>query len=108
MIESSNRANNAGTLEEHMSSNEVVLREVIGVPEAQIDMSVGGKVEDGIDVESAKTCEHVSVPCYVTVDKGKVGPALQHSRVVPRATIVQFVEGYDVVRSRVLGHQVTD
>ena len=91
-----------------MSSNEVVLREVVRVSEAKIDMSVSGQMEHCIDIESAKTGEHIGISRYVTMNECKIRPTFQHSRVVPGATIVQFVEGNDVVQSRVLCHQVTD
>ena len=88
MVETPNGSNNPSAFEEHMSSDEVVLREVVRVSEAKIDVSVGGKMEDCINVESAKTCKYVDVSRYVTVDEGKVRPTLQHSGVVPRAAIV--------------------
>ena len=79
MIETLHGADNPSALEEYMSSDEIVLRKVIGVSETEIDVSVGSKMKDSINVESAKAREYVGISRYVTVNEGKVRPALQHS-----------------------------
>ena len=47
-----------GALQQHVGAIHVGVGEAVGVAKAQVDMRLGGKVEDGVDVVSLQAGDH--------------------------------------------------
>jgi hypothetical protein len=63
-------------------------------------------VEDSIDLISPQTFDDISPTRYIAMEECEVRSRFQHARVVPRATVVQLVEGDDSIMVGILGHQM--
>ena len=106
MIEALDGAHLYCAIEQDMRSEYVVLREVEGVSEAQVNVRLRSEMEDGVDVEFAKALEDVGRLCHIAVEEVEVRPSFEHPRVVPRAAIVQLIERDNIVRMRVLFNEM--
>lgn len=106
MIEALDGADLYRAVEQDMRSEYVVLREVEGVSEAQVNVRLGSEMEDGVDVEFAKALQDIGRLCHITVKEVEVWPPFEHPRVVPRAAVVQLIERDHIVRMRVLFNEM--
>ena len=104
MVESLHRADMQGTLNEHMCSEYVVLRESEGVAEAQVNVRLRSKMEYCVNVVFTEAFEDIGVLSYIAVEEAEIGSPFEHSRVVSRAAIIQFVERHDIVCVGILRH----
>jgi hypothetical protein len=84
------------------------VREAIRVAKAQVDVRLGGKVEDGVDVVALHAVEHLGRVGNVAVEKGKVALIIEDTRVVERRAVVELVERDNVVCIRVREREVAD
>jgi hypothetical protein len=75
----------------------VRVRELVRVAEAEVDMRLRRKVEDGVDFVLTQHALHVGRRCYVAILKGEIGLVVEDSCVVERCTVVELVERHDIV-----------
>lgn len=80
-----------------MGAVDVGTGELVAVAEAQVDVGLRGEVEDGVNAVFLEHRLHGERGCDVAVDKGKVGAGGEAARIVERGTIVELVEGDDVI-----------
>lgn len=71
--------------------------ELVGVPEAQVDVRLRGEMDYGVDVVGAETAPHVGRRGDVALDEGKVRGRVEDARVVERRAVVQLVKRVDAV-----------
>jgi hypothetical protein len=90
-------------LQQDVRADDIVHGEFVRVAKAQVDVGVGGEVEDGVDVVFLQTFDHVGGDGHISVEEVEVSQLLrlQQARIVERAAIVEFVKGYNVVVSLV-------
>jgi hypothetical protein len=72
VVESLNLAILLDALEQHMRAKHIVLREDVGVAEAQIHMGMRSKVKDDVNIVLLQTPDHVSWYGYVAMKKAEV------------------------------------
>lgn len=97
-----------GGLEENVSSVNVGVSESVGVSEGQVNVGLGGKMENGVNVVTLQAVHHLGWVGDITMVKGEVSLIVQGAGVVEGRTVVELVEGDDVVGVRVGESQVTD
>lgn len=85
------------SLEQDVGAVYIGVCELVRVAEAEVDVRLGGKVEDGVDSVPPQHALDVGGQRDVALLKGKVGPAVEDARVVERGTVVEPVERDDVV-----------
>ncbi len=66
------------------------------------------EVKDSIDLVTLQTIDHILWTCHVSVHEAEVRLILQQARIVPRAAVVELVEGDNSVRRWILRHQMSD
>lgn len=86
-----------GTLEENVRAVHVGVGELVGVSEAQVDVGLGGKVEDGIDVMPLEAVHDLGGVGDVAMVEGEIPLVVEHPGIVQRRTVVELVEGHDIV-----------
>ena len=77
-----------GTLEEDVCTIDVCVREAVGVAEAQVDVRLGGKVQDGVDGVPLHAVDHLGRVGDVALVEGEVAPTVEHAGVVERGAVV--------------------
>lgn len=87
-----------GTLQQHVGAVDIGMGKVVRVAKAQVDVRLGGKVEDCIDAVALQAVDHLGRVGDVALVKGKVALVVEHTRVVERGAVVQLVKRHDVVR----------
>lgn len=97
-----------GGLEENVGSVNVGVGESVGVSEGQVNVRLGSKVEDGVDVVTLQAVHNLSWVGDITVVEGEVPLVVQGAGVVEGSTVVELIEGDDVVGVWVGEGQVTD
>jgi hypothetical protein len=95
-------------LQQDVRANDIVHGEFVRVSKAQVDVRVGGEVEDGVDVVLLQTFDHVGGDGNIAVEEVEVAQLLrlQQAGIVERAAVVEFVETDDVVVALVFDGQV--
>lgn len=91
-----------------MSADNVVKREGIRIAEAQIDMRLRRKMEDGVNLVRSQAFQDIGIVCKVSMEELEVRAAFQHPGIVERTAVIELVETHDVVGIRIFCHQVTD
>jgi len=95
-------------LQQDVGADDIVHGEFVRVSKAQVDVRVGGEVEDGVDVVLLQTFDHVGGDGNIAVEEVEVAQLLrlQQAGIVERAAVVEFVETDDVVVALVFDGQV--
>jgi len=96
-----------GALEHHMCAERIGDGELVRVAKAQVDVRLGRKVEDCVDVMPLHALEHLLRVRDVALVEGEVVPVVEDPGVVQRGTVVEFVERNDVVGFRVCQGEVS-
>lgn len=86
-----------GTLEEDMGAVDVGVCEAVRVAKAQVDVRLGGKVEDGVDVVALEAVNHLDGVGDVALVEAKVALLVEGACVIERGAVVKLVERDDVV-----------
>lgn len=97
-----------GTLEQDVGAVDVGVGEAVGVAKAQVDVRLGGKVEDGVDVVALQAVDNLRGVGDVTLVEGEVALVIQGAGVVERGAVVKLVKGDNVVRVGVGEGEVAD
>lgn len=84
-------------LEQHMRAEHIVLREDVGVAEAQVHVCMRRQVENGVNIVLLQAFDHVARYGNIAVEEAEIRLRLQHASIIQRATIVELVERNDVV-----------
>ena len=71
--------------------------ESVGVSETKVDMGLSGKVEDCVNVVSLQAVHDFRGVGDVAMVEGKVALVVESSSIVQRRTVVELVEGDDIV-----------
>ena len=108
MIESFDCTNVQCTIEQNVSSEDVVLGEIVRVSKTQINVSLSGKMEHRVNLEAAETLQHIVGMGDVAMEEVEVCTVFEHSRIVSGAAVVQFIERYDVIRCWIFGHEMSN
>jgi hypothetical protein len=90
-------ANLLGRLEQDVRAVDIGVGEAVGVAEAQVDVGLGGKVEDGVNVMALEAVHHLGGVGDVALVEGEVPLVIEGAGVVERGTVVELVEGDNVV-----------
>lgn len=106
VIEPLDGANMMRALQQLVRANEVVPTKLQRVAKAEIDVCLSSEMDNNVDLELPQTAQHILSLRHVAVEEGEVRAAFQHPRVVPRAAVVELVEGDDIVCIRVFGREV--
>lgn len=72
--------------------------EGVRVTEAQIDVRLGGEVEDGINVMASQAVHDLGWIRDIAMVEGEVALVIERPSIVQRGAVVELVEGDDVVR----------
>ncbi len=80
-----------------MCSVDIVICKGIRVSETQIHVGLRGKVEDGIDVVSLQTVHDFGGVRDVAMVEAEISFVVENAGIVQRRTVVQLVEGDDIV-----------
>lgn len=100
-----------GGLEKDVGPVDVGVGEAVRVAKAQVDVGLGGEVEDGIDVVTLEAVHDLGGVGDVALVEGEVPLVIESAGVVERGTVVKLVEGDDVVclwvREGQVSHQPT-
>lgn len=107
MIEAFDRAHCNGALQQNMRTQHVGLGEVVRIPKAQINVGMGSKMEDGVDIVLSQAPQHIFIACHIAMEELEVGSAFEHPRIVQGAAVIELVKGDDIVLW-VLDHQMSD
>ncbi len=67
---------------QNLGTEHIVLGEIERVPKAQVDMSLGGQMKDGVDVKLPQTLQHICWICHISVEETEVRMTFQYARVV--------------------------
>lgn len=86
-----------GRLEQDVSAVDVGVGETVGVSEAQVDVGLGSEVEDGVNVVALEAVHHLGGVGDVSLVEGEVPLVIEGTGVVERSTVVELVEGDNVV-----------
>lgn len=97
-----------GTLNEHMCTEYVILGESEGVAEAQVNVRLRSKMEYRVDVVFTQAFEDIRVLSHIAMEEAEIRSPFEHSRVISRAAIIQFVERHDIICVGVLRYQVSN
>lgn len=97
MIEALDLAILLDALEQHMRAEHIVLREDVGVAEAQVHVCMRREMENRVDVVLLQAFYHVARYGNIAMKEAEIRLRLQHARIVQRAAIVELVERHDVV-----------
>lgn len=97
-----------GALEEDVGAVDVGVGEAVRVTEAQVDVGLGGEVENGVNVVALQAVEHLVGIGDVALDKGKVLAFVEGTGVVERRAVIELVEGDNVVCVGIGHGEVTD
>jgi hypothetical protein len=90
-------ANLLGTLEQHVGAVDVGVSKAVRVAKAQVDVRLGGKVEDGVDVVALEAVDHLDGVGDVALVEAKVALLVEGACVVERGAVVELVERDDIV-----------
>ena len=85
------------SLKQHMCSIDVCVCELVRIAEAEVDVRLRSKVEDGIDLVPAQYAFYVRGRCDITLLECEIRSVIEYARVVERCAIVQFVKRDHVV-----------
>lgn len=96
-----------GRLEQHVGAVDVGVGETVRVSEAQVDVRLGGEVEDGVDVVALEAVHHLGGVGDVALVEGEVPLVIEGAGVVERSTVVELVKGDNVVCLGVCEGQVS-
>lgn len=80
-----------------MCSIDVGVCELVRIAEAQVDVGLRGKVEDGVDPVLAEHSFDVRGRCDVALLEGEVGTAVQDARIIQSRAVVELVERDDMI-----------
>lgn len=108
MVEPLQRFAHSGTLHQHTRSVHIVREEGTRIAEAQIDMCHGRQVEDRVYLMHTHASRHIRKIRDIAMEEFEVWPALQHTRIVPRAAIVELVERDHIVSIGILDYKMSD
>lgn len=101
-------ANLLGALEQNVGAVDVGVGEAVGVAKAQIDVRLGGKVEDSVNVVTLQAVDNLRGVGDVALVEGEVALVVQGTGVVQRRAVVKLVKGDNVVRVGVGDGEVAD
>ncbi len=87
--------------QEDVGSVHIGVSKGIRVTEAQIDVGLRRKVEDGIDVVSLQAVHDLGGVCNIAMVEGEVALVIEDSGVVERGAVVELVKRDNVVCVRV-------
>lgn len=79
-------------LKQHMRPIYVRIRELVGIPETQVDMRLRSEVEYGIDTVLAQDALDVGRGCNIALFKCEVRSSIEDARVIQTGAVVQLVE----------------
>ena len=86
-----------GALKEDVGAVDVGVGEAVRVAKAQIDVGLGGKVEDGVDIVALEAVDDLDGVGDVALVEAKVALLVEGARVVEGGAVVELVEGHDVI-----------
>ncbi|KFY44487.1 hypothetical protein V494_01461, partial [Pseudogymnoascus sp. VKM F-4513 (FW-928)] len=96
-----------GRLEQDVGAVDVGVGETVRVSERQVNVGLGGEVEDGVNVVALKAVHHLGGVGDVALVEGEVPLVIEGAGVVERSTVVELVKGDNVVCLRVCDGQVS-
>ena len=75
----------------------ICMRKCVGVTEAQINVRLCGKVENCVNIVSLQAVHDLRRVCDIAMVECEISFVIEDSRVVQGSTVVELVEGNDVV-----------
>ena len=88
-------------LEHHVGTIDVGVGEAVRVTETQVDVRLGGEVEDGVNLVSLHAVDDLERVGDVSMVESEVVLVVERAGVVEGGAVVELVEGDDVVGVRV-------
>ena len=85
------------SLQQNVRTADICLCEAIRIAEAEIDVRLGCKMEDGIDSVSRETVQNLLWVGDVSANEGEILPSIQASYVVEGSTVIQFIKAEYVI-----------
>jgi hypothetical protein len=96
-----------GTLKQDVCTKYIIVSESVGISEAQVDMGLSSKVENGVNFVAFKAVHDFRRICDIAMIEAEVPLVIECSCVVQRGAVVELVEGDDIVCIRVCHSQVS-
>jgi hypothetical protein len=87
--------------QQHMCPIDVRICKLVRVAEAEIDVRLRGKMEDGVDLMFSENTLHICGRSDVALLEGEIGPAIEDTSVVQASAVIELVERDDIVAFRV-------
>jgi hypothetical protein len=85
----------------------VIVGESVGISEAQVNVGLSSKVEDGVNLVAFKAVHDFRGIGDIAMVEAEVPLVIECSRVVQRGAVVELVERYDIVRIGVCHGQMS-
>ena len=79
-------------LQQHVGAVDVGMRKAVGVAKAQVNVRLGGKVEDGIDIVAFQAVINLGGGGDVSLVEGEVPLVIEDASVVEGRAVVQLIE----------------
>ena len=79
-----------------------------GVAKAQVNVRLGCKVQNGVNIVLSQAAKDRLFVCYVSKNELKVGTSIETFGVIERGAVIDFVEDDNLIVFRICESQMAD